>query len=75
MAVNCTLCGVSMAVAEQNGRRDNPTVGPYHKVCADMDYLYNHADLNSAHSHLKPAVSRARTKLIHKWQGVSDEWP
>ena len=72
MAVNCQVCGVSMAVAEQTQRRDGK-VGNYHNVCANIEYLIEAqppGDDLWMHTLLC-----SRQRLIDKWNGVSTEFP
>lgn len=75
MSVNCTLCGVSMAVAEQTGLKGQKTpTGSYHRDCAELAY-----ELATADDSLMPAqhaiIQRKIDKLVHKKNSVADEFP
>lgn len=63
MAVNCALCGVSMAVAEVTVRPYDNVVGNYHRDCAYMEYLFNSGPVISEPARLNEVNLTHRDRL------------
>lgn len=73
MAVNCTVCGVSMAVAEESPRWYDNAAGSYHHDCGYISYMENSGPASQMPA-WKASITKHKTKLIAKHNGTSGEY-